>query len=223
MTISNDPLEVAGAATLAPRNIYGQMTVSSGFVILVKGQGKVTFDPTSHKISDRRTAIKLELIPLPEHEFQYSVTRDMLAESTEWVKITLDSLKALNVEPRALNDRWCSVTLATTGRTYTNKKGETQEATTFKFLHFYPDEAACRKAYEDENGAAVAQEAQAQPAQSNPARETAAKFLQAVWKTCDGDLGKLQAKIEGMPALSQHFQIDSPEVMALFDTEAKPF
>jgi len=216
----NDPLEAAGQASFAPRPYFGQVMVSSRFVVLVKGTGKVDFDPTANKISDRRTEIKVELLPLPEHEARFPLNRDMLAESNEWIKITLASLRDLGVEPRNLNDRWCSVILAPTGRSYQDKNGNQKEASTFKFLAFYADEDACRKAYEDENG--KADEAGAQPqAQSNPARETAAKFLAAVWKQCNGDLGLLEQKINTMPVLKQHFVIDSPEVMALL--EEKPF
>ena len=218
MTYSgNDPLEAAGQASFAPRPYYGQVMVSSRFCVLQKGIGKVDFDPTAHKMSDRRTEIKLELLPLPEHEARFPLNRDMLAESNEWIKIALASLRDLGVEPRNLNEKWCSVILAPTGRSYQDKQGNQKEASTFKFLAFYADEDACRAAYEDENGKADEVAAAAQPqVQSNPARETAAKFLAAVWKQCNGDLGLLEKKIHDMPVLAQHFQIDSPEVMALF-------
>jgi hypothetical protein len=226
--VGNDPLEAAGAATLAPRTFYGQILVSSGFCVLQKGVGKSIFDPSVHKLADRRTEIKLDLQMLPEHNSNFPMSRELIAESTEWVKIVLASLKALNVEPRTLNNRWCAMTTAGTGRMYEAKRGthagELVEATTFKFLAFYPDEAACRAAYEAENGADVLGDL-APAAASAPvidqARATAAKFLPALFKQAGGDPQVLEAKIKSMPLMAAHFTLESDEVVALFT--AAPF
>jgi hypothetical protein len=228
MYVGNDPLEAAGAATLAPRTFYGQILVSSGFCVLQKGVGKVMFDPAQHKLADRRTEIKLDLQMLPEHNSNFPMSRELIAESSEWVKIVLASLKALNVDPRTLNNRWCAMTTAGTGRMYEAKRGvnagQMVEATTFKFLAFYPDEAACRTAYEAENGSFTP--AQPEPTAQGPvvdhARLTAAKFLPALFKQAGGDPAVLEAKIKSMPIMAAHFTIESPEVMALF-TGVAPF
>jgi hypothetical protein len=145
------------------------------------------------------------------------------------LRIVLASLKTLNVEPRALNGRWCAMTTAGTGRMYEAKRGanagQMVEATTFKFLAFYPDEAACRAAYEAENGSDVLSDlapATAAAPVVDQARATAAKFLPALFKAAGGDPMVLEAKIKSMPLMTAHFTIESPEVMALF-TAAPPF
>jgi hypothetical protein len=229
--VGDDPLEAAGAATLAPRTFYGQILVSSGFCVLQKGVGKSIFDPSVHKLADRRTEIKLDLQMLSEHNSNFPMSRELIAESTEWVKIVLASLRALNVEPRTLNNRWCAMTTAGTGRMYEAKRGanagQMVEATTFKFLAFYPDEAACRAAFEAENGGGeviddLAKLLVASAPVVDQARATAAKFLPALFKAAGGDPMVLEAKIKSMPLMTAHFTIESPEVMALF-TAAPPF
>jgi hypothetical protein len=227
--VGNDPLEAAGAATLAPRTFYGQIFVSSGFCVLQKGVGKIMFDPAQHKLADRRTEIKLDMQPLPEHNSNFPMSRELIAESSEWVKVVLASLKALNVEPRTLNNRWCAMTTAGTGRMYEAKRGanagQMVEATTFKFLAFYLDEAACRTAYEAENGSDVLGDPPpaAAPAPAiDQARATAAKFLPALFKQAGGDPAVLEAKIKSMPLMSAHFTLESDEVLALF-TANPPF
>ena len=142
-----DPLDSADNPQTEAPEYYGQATVDAWDCVLQKGYGKVPFDPQQHRINDRRTAIKIAIIPLPEQEVTRDVYREYLAEFGPWPKITLPSIKALGLTTRQLNNAWVRATFVSEGRTYTNSAGETKESTTFKFLAVYPDEAACRAAY----------------------------------------------------------------------------
>ena len=232
--IGNDPFEAAGNATLKPRVYFGQLSMLAGFCVLQKGIGRLPFDAQVHKLEDRRTEIKLELTALPEHDLKFPLLRELIAESREWAGIVLPSIKKLGLSnPRELNDRWCSLKLVPTGRTYVDAaSGETREATTIQLVALYADEAACRQAYQALNGAqnsTAAPTGGATPAipptppntppsttaPSNPERVTAGKFLAAVWKQANGDLNTLAQKIAAMPLLNKYFTLDSPEVIAL--------
>lgn len=161
--MTNDPLEAADTAALAPREYYGEVLVDTWFCALVKGVGKVPFDPAQHK--SRFTAIKIDIVPLSDSGMTNPIGREMIAESNEWIKFTLASIKALNLKTADIRNKWAKVGFAPTGETYENKAGETKEKTALKFLAVYPDEAACRKAYETEHG--VTSPVPPSPAQQN--------------------------------------------------------
>lgn len=145
-----DPLEAADNATLAPREYFGQVLIDTWFCALVKGVGKVPFDPQQH--AKKFTAIKIDVIPLVEMNVNNPISREMIAESKEWVNFTLASLRALNVKTAEIKNKYARITFIPTGETYENQSGEKKEKTALKFVMVYPDEAACRDAYEAENG-----------------------------------------------------------------------
>ncbi len=139
----------------APQSVmFGQVEFDIWPCVLVKGQGKVLFDPAVHDVSQRRISVGITLTLLPDRNgVSRTIERKMIAESAEWARIVLPSINALGLgRPRELNGKWVKATLVPTGRKYTTH-GETgaeitRDATTFKFLAFYDSEAECKAARE---------------------------------------------------------------------------
>lgn len=237
--MTNDPLESADTATLAPREYYGEVLVDTWYCALVKGVGKVPFDPTQHK--SRFTAIKIDIVPLADSGISNPIGREMIAESKEWVNFTLASLKALNIKTADIRNKWAKVGFAPTGEKYTNQAGETKEKTALMFLAIYPDEATCRKAFEAEHGTgATPPVPPSQPSQpqanghANADPDTRKKLLpfvkMIVTKACEAHPGDLVAvgdevsvKIAEHSTLKNFFTATDQDVMELITATATPF
>lgn len=213
---------------------WAEVKVDSYFCVLVRGTGKVPFDASQHNIDQRRTAIDINLFPLAEQNIQFDVSRNMIAESREWAGIVLPSLKALNVSAHDINGKWAHIRTKETGETYTIRKGDragqTAQKTTFEFLAIYPDEAACRAAYQAASAGAGTQPQQQAaaptPADANPEKSAAEKFLKVVvTNACRGqkDLNVIRntvaANIAGMAPIAKWFTVDSPETVNLIMAE----
>jgi len=56
-----------------------------------------------YAIDQRRTAVKLMLVPLPEHNSKWDVIREPIVESREWAGLILPSVKALGIAARELD------------------------------------------------------------------------------------------------------------------------
>lgn len=235
--VDDDPFASAGAATLRPREYYGQLSVDAWYCKLVKGQGKVPWDKQADSIDSRVTALTLELQPLADSGLSFTLRREMIAESVEWVKICWPSLRAAGVQSVKLaNGIWCKLVQEPTGRKYrSSRTGTEQEATTFKVLEVYAGQEACEAAYKaahgdpaadeiedidfDGNGHKVAAQPQAQQTtmQTDDARkrETARQFLLAIARQKHGDLEAVKAAVASMPMITEHFAADSPEFMSV--------
>ena len=230
-TFVNDPFEAASKAAPLPTEYYGQVEVDAWFCVLVKGEGRVPFDPQQHSIDQRRTAIDMAIIPLAASGMNYPLERRMLAESKEWRNIVWPSLKALGFNSlREVNGAWVKVKLVPTGRKYINSAGEEKEATTFKFLAVYDSEEECEAAYlgtsateEDEPSAPEAQPADNSQANDGE-RATALQFAQIIVQQAlaafPNDLNAAKTRVTQefakMPIVSKYFTVDSPEIAALF-------
>jgi hypothetical protein len=229
---TQDPFESATDATLPSAVYYAQVQCDAWFCALVKGQGKVVFDPNVHPIDQRRTAINLSLAPIAEQTVQFPLVREMIAESVEWAKIIWPSARALGItSARELHGKWAKVEIVPTGRKYTNRSGEEKEATTFKFAALYPDEAAARAAYLAGGQATEPTPASTPstpaptngaPATTNPKeRETALAFLKVLVPQWGMDFDKVAAGIASNPVIARHFTVQSPEVVELMAALAK--
>lgn len=221
---------------------YGRVGVGVWFCALIKGQGKVTWDPNQVDPNTgnpprRYTAIDMKLTPITDSPIN-DLERTMIAEFGEWPEIVLPSLKDLGITNlQSLNGQWAKLETVATGRTYKNDQGETKDATTFKFLEVYTNETTCRAAQKASrgNGQTAAPQSQAHAeaaAQSsgngNKERETAQKFLrpyiQNALRQSGNDLDKARAVLAPMlaqqPLLAKYFTVDSPEVLDLLTTQA---
>jgi len=151
-----DPFASASDPTVQTYDLFGMVEISAWACALVKGTGKVPFDAQNpaHK---RFTAIDVFVQPLPEIDVKYPKTCEehWVAEFPEWAKITLPSIKATGFDNvREINGKYARVARVPSGKKYEKKDkatgqptGEMADETTFKFVEFFADEAACRAAY----------------------------------------------------------------------------
>ena len=221
--LNDDPLDSADNATLTPRAYYGKLEIDAWFCALVKGTGKVPFDPAVHK--QRATALDISLLPIAEQNVSFPIARNMIAESREWAGVVLPSIKALGVTAKELNGRFVKLSQVPSGRIYEakdkqgNPTGEKKEATTLKFLAIYPDEAACVAAYKAETGRdgnnGNGHEApSAPPAPAAPA-SVAKPFVAAFARKNAWDIEKTKADCKGQPLITAAVDIESPEFVAI--------
>jgi hypothetical protein len=214
---------------------FGLVKVDTYFCVLVKGQGKIPYDPGQHTEDQRRTSIEIVVIPLAEQNIQFDVSRSMIAESREWAGIVLPSIKNLGISPKELNGRYAHLRTKETGETYVSQRGkhagETRAKTTFEFVAVYGSEAECRAAYQAYTSGAGSTPAASTPPPingngSNPvadaAKDTALKFLKVIVdNACRGqkDMNVIRttitANLANMPMVNSHFTVDSPETMEL--------
>ena len=153
-TQEQDAFDQASNPVLPTYDLFGKVEISAWACALVKGQGKVAFDPGVHE--KRFTAIDVFIQPLPEIDVKYPKTLEdhPIAESREWANITLASIKALGINNvREVNGRYARVARVPNGKKYERKDtsgiltGEMRDETTFKFIAFYATEDECRAAY----------------------------------------------------------------------------
>lgn len=228
-----DPLDAAENPEVQLPEYFGQAQIDGWYCVLQKGSGKVPFDPQQHRLDDRRTAIKLGILPLPEQNVTRDVFRDYIAEFGAWPRITLPSIKAVGLTVKSLQNAWIRLALVPEGRTYVNRDGETRDSLTLKVLAVYPDEAACRAAYLSQSVTSGTEPsdppftpAAPGPTPAAPAsngngnqreRETALRFVEVLIRENNGDETALAQRIAGMPVLAKYFTVQSPEVRQALD------
>lgn len=222
MSYTNDPWDDATAAGERSGMFFGRMDVNAQFVVLLKGQGKVPFNPGIHSIDDRRTEIFLSLNPIDEMGMTRAIERNLIAQSKEWAGIVWASLRTLGLSnARELQGKYARVELVKTGRTW-EKNGETVEGTTFKFTALYTSKEECVAAWRaDRGGPQQADEdipfdAPANGAVEDNERKTALAFLPAVVNMAGGDIGKLATILASTSPINKYFTVTSPEVVAEF-------
>ena len=243
----DDPFESASNAEVAPRRYYGQLSIDAWYCALVKGQGKVPFDPQQHE--RRATALTLAVVPIADQNVSFELKREMIAESREWAGIVKPSLAEAGVtaglwqEPKEFNLKqcrniWVQCEFVGTGRKYRTKQGDERESTTFSFIAIYPDMNTCRAAYFKDTGQSpptsdeygeeipgVGPEPSAQaPLANDKDRKTALAFLEVIVKQAGGDADAVAAQIAAMPVINKFYSIDSSEVQKLLaEVEGVPF
>lgn len=223
-TVIDDPWASTENPQFRGNEFYGQINIDTYYCVLEKGTGKIPFDPQTHRIEDRRTAVEMLLLPIPEQNISFEVGRSTIAESRDWASITLPSIKNLGLSPRELNNRWVKLVFTATGKTYTNAKGEEKENTAIEFVSLYADEAACRADFTGGGSASATPASQATANGNDKDKSTALAFLKVVvdkaLKLTDGsDLEKIRdvvaREIVKYPLVAKHFTVDSPETVEL--------
>lgn len=237
---NDDPYAVAQETAERPPEFYGELSIDCWFCALIKGQGKVPYDPTIH---DRRsTAIDIAIIPLAEHNRTDAWEKSTLDWARDWTRITWPSLKGLGIT--SLRDvskgKWCKFTWQGTGEKYRvrdedGNEGEERERSTFKFLALYNSEDECRAAYYADSGKtppdsegvsdipgfeskAQPTQAQAAPANGNDntkARETAIQFIKVFAKMKHFDIEATRQACATQTAITNVVDINSPEFVEI--------
>ena len=199
--------------------IWGQAFVAVWKAALVKGEGKVPFDPTAHK--SMVYAIDLSIVPITEQNAKH-VERSLIQNSKEWEMIQ-KSIKDLGAAPSEIDQKYVRIAFEPTGETYNNANGETKNKTFIKFLKVFKSEAECIADYGattmgdvpvtvTDNNASV-------PAAGQKEFESAKKLLEAsirgvtkVVSTIDEAKALTLVKIKASPVMSRFFTEDSPEL-----------
>jgi hypothetical protein len=193
---------------------FGQMFIDVWAVFLKKGEKKVPFDLAIHEERYRYTQLKLELIPLPDYDVTFTILREMIAEFGEWPRLTLPSVKALNVDLRNMDKAWVRIKLQPTGEKYTNRRGEEAERTALIFEAVFADKESCRAAWSIYSGELYDQAEEISP-DNDKEKATAALFLKPLWTQAGGDPAKMATLLASNPLTAKYFTVESPEVIAL--------
>jgi hypothetical protein len=229
---TNNPWESANDAQVPSQHYFGQLLLDMYFCALIKGQGKVQYDPVQHGSLKRFTAINLAVfVPNPNGQ-SFEIKRELIAESKEWAGVILPSIKAQGLTPMTINQKWVHLEMVKTG-TYT-KNGEVKDLTNPKILEVFNSEQEALAAAavffgrtEPEEQAfdhtAPATPGDLHPAGSNgnaPGNAAIEAFVNVLYGQAQGDLARLEALIKGAG-----MAWDSPEVQAAVakKTAAVPF
>lgn len=214
-----DPFARASAAGNRGDVFYGQVQVSASFIFMKKGERKRTFVEGQDPEDARGTEVEISLLPLAQSRLIRPIVRKIISEvggqaSFEWNKIVWPSLRNCKLNQlRDLDNQWAKVEMVKTGRKYIDATGNERDGTSFKFLALYSDEAACNTAFAAEQGGGnTSTVVEAQPV-DDAGRNTAMAFIPTLVKQAKGDPTVLQTLFAGMPFITKHFTITSPEVI----------
>lgn len=196
--------------------LWGKAALSAKSIALVKGLGKVDYDPQAHG-DNRHTGIYVQIETLPEMgiENENVSKRDTLSWAKDWKTITLPSIQALGVtDAREMNGKWVKIESVPTGETY-QKNNETKSKTAFKFTRIFKDEAECRADCAANDGFRTPKD-EASPAPATPPVSNEVKFLHAILKNITSDKKDAEAwaaldRLKEFPQVA-HFGKESPEV-----------
>lgn len=214
-----DPFQAAMEAEPIQRSVYfGQVLADAWHCVLVKGEGKVPFNPELHPADQRRTAVKIAIDVRGRDGNVFTIEREMIAESHDWAKIVKPSLRQLGIDLRSINGKWARVRMVPTGRTYTDADGKERQATTFQFEAVYQTQAECEaaeRAYWSQNQSENPENGSTAPANGNGAtRQTALKFVPALWAAANRDLDRF-AELLAKNSLTAQLHVDDPDVLEI--------
>lgn len=220
------------------KHYFGEITLVDDWdCALVKGAGKVPFDPTQH--TTRLIALKLQVTCTKADGGTYTLDQDDITSGSKH-KVTLPSLDALGVKVRpqlrALAGKFCEVVRVPTGRTYTASKGANAgqqiAETALQFLRLFDTADECAAAEREfytprvdklsaGNGRNVPQPIE-QPPVDQAARAALLATLPILWQAAQQKADVFEKMLGGNPAYAQAgITTDSDEVVQL--TGITPF
>lgn len=213
-----DPFEAADNATepVFTKHFFGQNFFDVWFCALVKGQGKVPFDPAQHQPGQKRTAINISIQPLAGSKAQFPFERNLIAESREWASFVLPSIKALGKTAKELHAQFVQIKIVETGESYTDKNGVEKKKTTAKYVKVFANEADCQAAAEAVfGGNNHTEQPTVENGNGNAEREVALKFLPALATQAGKDPSRMAELLANNSLVGKYFTINSPEVITL--------
>lgn len=200
--------------------IWGQASMTVWQAALVKGEGKVPFDPTNKLHKNMVYAIDISIIPIAEQNAKY-VFRSMIQQSKEWEMIQ-KSIKSLGVAPSEIDQKYVRIAFEPTGETFTNANGNTKNQTRIKFLKVFKSQAECIADYGAVNMGDVApatDDSAGVPAAGKNEFGAAKKLLEfsirsalKAVNTQEEMKALVLLKIKASPVMAQFFNADSPEL-----------
>ena len=210
--------------------IWGQAFVAVWKAALVKGEGKVPFDPTVHK--SMVYAIDLSIVPITEQNAKH-VERSLIQNSKEWEMIQ-KSIKDLGAAPSEIDQKYVRIAFEPTGETYNNSNGETKNKTFIKFLKVFKNEAECIADYGATNMGDVATVTESEqatgdaPTAGKQGSDAARRLLEAsirnavkIVNTPDEVKALVLVKIKDSPVMARFFNDSSPELDELIAAALK--
>jgi len=216
--MSDDIWESVDNVELPIGTYFGKVNFDVWYCVLRKGEGAVPFDPQQHNVDERRTMVHIMITPLSSSRAQFLTERKCLAESREWAKIVLPSIKALGLKSaRELENRWVQYVMQPTGRSYTDKNGIEKQTTIPKFLAVYESEEQAEQARSTLYAGAQPEQEPQPDGNGNSERKVAELFLKSLVQTVGKDRDKVAALLASQPLVSKYFTVDSPEVQALLE------
>jgi len=231
------------AMTDEPQHFFGQPSFNLWKCVLVKGQGKVPYDPVTH--AGQRTSIAVELTLTPLDAKLKLVQRQMLNWTPDFKGVMRPSIEALaariaeikGLQVGQFNPLKEIEGMFTSGEFVPrpdNKPGETW--TTLRFDAVYATQEECEAAYQAHLAELGVASSDTPGGTDDGNRARAALFLPALWAQAGGmdamtddekaaATKKLVKLIDANPILAEHFTVDAPEVRAIIDEvqEVPPF
>jgi hypothetical protein len=223
------------------RTYFGQVVIVDAWACaLIKGVGKVPFDPGIHEPRQRAIAVKLGIACESKDGTGYSVDQDAVTSSTEWREFTLPSIAAIGKDLKTLNGCYVQVSRKPTGVSYTNSSGEKKDRTALVFHAVYPDKDAIQTAAdvfytrplpskEEVEEAVQNIRKTPTPAPAQPAiaadRATLATFLDMLWQVAGQDKAKFVGLVQGQAHLAPFHDVTAPEMVKFVgdDYDDMPF
>ena len=203
--------------------IWGQAFVNVWKAALVKGEGKVPFDPKVHK--SMVYSIDLSVVPILEQDARLA-ERSLIQNSKEW-ELIQKSIKELGVAPSQIDQKYVKIAFEPTGETYKNSNGDTKNKTYIKFLKLFESDDECRKDYLEEHYSVPSADSASGsgggvPAAGQKKFESAKILLEAsirsaakVVNTPDEVKALVLVKIKASPVMALFFDENSPELDGL--------
>lgn len=204
--------------------IWGQVLMNLQQVALVKGVGKVPYDPNLHKSSV--LSIDMTVTPLPGINNDQAIERNMIRESREWGLVQASINETGLKKASELNGKFVHLILEPTGDTYVNKDGQTRNKTYPKILKVFASEQDCLADYQaGGTGAGVpAPNGNNGNGGGDKDRTTALAFLRPIVENaCHGQsdvnviIQTVALSIAGMPLVNKFFTANSPETLTLIN------
>jgi hypothetical protein len=234
-TLYDDPFAAAAdpQEITYSNDVYGDIALDMWFCTLKKGVGKAVFIPEVDRVSDRRTAVDINITDLGGTNYKRSFIAEISNDG--WRVVTLPSLQALGVnDMRAMNGKFVHAVMEPFGE-YTDKTtGETKKRTAPKIVTIYASRDECEAACQAAEGAPPQADWLTAPLPAAPngngsapanghgnngsdaERATAAAFLPAFAMMAREGNGinsqKMAEAIQGNPLLAKYFTLASPEV-----------
>lgn len=210
-----NPVQPTGADGV----FFGEIvTLDSSAWKLVKGSGRILFDPTYDDPASKIRGIELVIECEKRDGSTYTIDtgrQPLLEIEAGWHKVLLPSIKKLGVPFSTLLHKFVQVKRVATGETYVNKKSqETKQKTGLQLVAVYDSKeamSAARDAHFGKGPSAPAPAATPSPVVDRSALE---KLLPSLWAAAGKQEPVFKTMFTANPALTSVFNYDEAVALA---------